>query len=378
METMKINAIAALLAATSATAAITAGTATAGGVDRSGQPIGILFEEGDRIEFSFASVNPDVSGTQLFPGGGVVGSNSGNMTNGYGYIGVGLKFALTPQVDLAFIYDQPFGADVAYPPAASTGYFAGGSSAELNSHAFTALGRYKFGQGFSVHGGLRYQNLDAMANVPFVGGYNGVARNDAGLGYVAGVAYERPEIALRVALTYNSKIRHDLPTTESAGGNPPVNSTTEVETPQSVNLDFQTGVAPGTLVFGGVRWVNWSDFEIDPVVYRNAAGSPLVSYDDDTFTYTLGVGRQLNETWAVAVSASHEPGTGGRKSNLSPTDGQTSLGLGVTYTQDEMKIQAGVRHIWLGDAVTKVGPAPGGNFTDNTALAFGLKIGFSF
>ncbi len=364
--------------AAAATVAAAATTAGAGAVDRSGQPIGILFEQGNRIEFSFTSVSPEVSGTQLFTGAGVVGSNSGDMTKSYGTIGVALKFALTPKFDFALIYDEPFGADVAYPPATSTGYFAGGSTAQLNADALTALGRYKLGRGFSVHGGLRYQRLGAMAVVPFAGGYSGTARDDDGIGYVLGVAYERPEIALRVALTYNSKIRHDMPTTETFGAGPAINSTTTVDTPQSVNLDFQTGVAPGTLVFGGVRWVNWSDFEIAPRAYTTTIGSPLVSYDDDTITYTLGVGRQLNETWAVAVSASHEPATGGRKSNLSPTDGQTSLGLGVTYTQDEMKIQAGVRHIWIGDAVTKVGPAPGGNFTDNTALAFGLKIGFSF
>ena len=37
------------------------------------------------------------------------------------------------------------------------------------------------------------------------------------MGWVAGVAYEMPEIAARVSLTYNSPIDHDFDMTESGG-----------------------------------------------------------------------------------------------------------------------------------------------------------------
>ncbi|MCP6576659.1 hypothetical protein NL496_28595, partial [Klebsiella pneumoniae] len=35
-------------------------------------------------------------------------------------------------------------------------------------------------------------------------------------------------------------------------------------TPQSVNLDFQTGIMANTVTFANVRWVNWKDFSIRP------------------------------------------------------------------------------------------------------------------
>ena len=66
-----------------------------------------------------------------------------------------------------------------------------------------------------------------------------------------------------------------------------------------MQLDFQTGVAPKTLVFGYVRWVDWSDFSVEPPVYGQATAAllgqprPLIAYDDDWWTYNLGVGRQL-------------------------------------------------------------------------------------
>ena len=36
--------------------------------------------------------------------------------------------------------------------------------------------------------------------------------------------------------------------------------TTKFESPASLNLEFQTGLRPGTLLFSNVRWVNWDDF----------------------------------------------------------------------------------------------------------------------
>ncbi len=35
------------------------------------------------------------------------------------------------------------------------------------------------------------------------------------------------------------------------------NSTTTITTPQSVNLDFQTGIMANTVAFANVRWVKW-------------------------------------------------------------------------------------------------------------------------
>ena len=367
------------VALTASAALLAAHGAIAGGVDRSGQSISVIFERGNYAEFSFASVNPTVSGTQVlvFPPS-VTGSSSGDMSNGYGYVGTAIKLAVTDKLDVALIYDQPFGASVSYPTPSA--YFATGSMASLSTTAFTAIGKYRFSDKVSVYAGLRQQTMMASALIPFIpgGGYLGTTGSASGTGYLVGAAFERPEIALRVALTYNSSITHNLPTTETSLLGVGNTSTTVVDTPQSLNLDFQTGIAPKTLLFGGVRWVNWSDFSIAPADYGTIVGGPLVSFADDTITYSLGVGRQLNDSLSAAISVSHEPATGGLKSNLAPTDGSSSVGIALIYRQDNMKLQAGVRHIWIGDATTSVFGAPGGSFSGNTAIAFGMKVGFSF
>lgn len=347
--------------------AMAATPAFAGGIDRSGQSITALFEEGRYVEFSFGHISPDISGS--------LGVGSGDMAKNYSQIGGAYKADINDQWSYAIIIDQPFGADVNYP--VGTGYFAQGATADLDTFAITGLLQYNMPSNVSLYGGLRAQRMKATASIPFVGGYSGSLDAEWGLGYVVGVAYERPEIAMRVSLTYNSKVSYDFATTETSIGGT-VNAIEEVETPQSVNLDFQTGIAKDTLLFGGVRWVDWSDFEIAGTQYRAlTGGGSLVSYDSDSVTWTLGVGRKLNDNWSIAGSFAFEKSSGGIQSNLGPTDGSKRLNLAAVYTQDNMRITTGISYIKIGDARTSAG-GPLSSFTDNDAVAVGVKVGYSF
>ncbi len=370
-----------LLAA--AAGALSTTGALAGAIERTTQSVAPVFEQGRYIEFSFTSVEPDVSGVGVTA---TPGAASGDALPGYGTVGTALKLPVNDKIDVALIYDQPFGADVAYP--AGTGYFAATSTAELDTNAFTLVGRYKFSERISTFAGFRYQDIEASAIIPFVAGYSAATSQTSDFGFVLGAAYEIPDYRLRVALTYNSAITHDLDTVETSflapGGVP---STTEIETPQSVNLEFQSGVNKNTLIRGYVRWVNWSDFVIDPVHYRfltslnplNPAGRPLVGFNDDTITYNISVIRALNETWALAGSVTYEDQTGGFSSNLSPRDGYTSLGVGAIYRQDGFRLSAGLSYVWVGNAITQGDPGvTAARFTDNDALAFGMKASFNF
>ncbi|MEM9425927.1 MAG: outer membrane protein transport protein [Pseudomonadota bacterium] len=350
-----------LLATTAMTAL--AGAATAGGLERTPQSMAILFEEGRYFELSFGVVAPDVSGT-------LGGAPSGDMLSTYANLGVSYKADLNDRLSYAIIFDQPYGADTEYPTG-TTHPFAG-STAEVNSNAISTVLQYNFDNGASVYGGPRFQTLQAEAFLPPLGGYTVESDTNFALGYLVGAAYERPDIALRVALTYHSKTTHDLELSEN-GAAP---TTQDVELPQALNLEFQSGVAEDTLVFGSVRWVEWSATAIDPPVYDTitVTAPPLVFFTDDRVTYTLGVGRRLNDTWSVLGSVSYEETTGGVTGNLGPTDGFTSVSLGAIYRKDNMKITGGVRYADIGDA-TSFTPA---FFEDNDAIAAGLRVGWSF
>lgn len=361
---------------TAATVAVTAAAAHAGGVERSTQSVAILFEQGRYAEFSMGYFSPDVSGSLLgavgpFP----AGSATDNMAAEYTSLSFGYKAPLSDKLDLAIIIDEPIGAKVRYPgPFGGYPYPLAGTTADLTSDAITALLRYKLPRNFSVYGGLRYQTVKGVVSIPFVGapgpGYTLETNHDSELGYVVGFAWEKPEIAARIALTYNSSITHTLQSVET-GPTPGVGSF-ETEVPQSLNLEFQTGIAKDTLLFGSVRWVEWSAFEIDPDGYPLA--DPLVAYPEDRISYNLGVGRRFTENWSGAITIGYEPSDGEVTGNLGPTDGMKSVGLAATYTIDKLKITGGVRYVEIGDATTSIGAA----FEDNSGIGVGLRVGYTF
>ncbi len=360
-------------------AAISAGAASAGGIDRTGMAIDPLFQKGGYAELTFGSVNPSVSGHDVAifggqPTGGVVGN--------YTQFSFAYKNDINDKLSYAIILDQPFGADLAYGPSSIA---LGGTKVKAETMAGTFLMRYKFNENFSVHGGVRADNasgeitLKGAAYGPF-SGYNVRLDQDLAWGYVIGAAYERPDIALRVALTYNSEITHNFGTVETLNGAPlGLPSVTKVSTPKSVNLDFQTGVAADTLVFGQIRWAEWSAFQIDPKVFTPLAGGGLISLEDTT-TWTLGVGHKFTENWSGAVSVSYEKKGNPLVSPLAPTNGRTGVSLAAIYTKDNMKITTGVNYTKLGDAMPETGTpdVARANFTGNKVVGVGVKIGYSF
>lgn len=356
------------LMTTTAVILATTTTAFAGGFDRSGQPIGVIFEDGNHVEFSYGQISPDVSGVAGFDALGNPGpQQSGNVTPDYNQVGLAIKYDVNEKLSFALIKDQPFGAHVHYNT--NPLYPAGSPEALVESTGLTALARYKLNENMSVHGGLRYIEVGGYLKNFGAGGYTTNYDADADVGFVLGAAYERPEIALRVALTYSSETDHTLGVAPTNPGGIPA-STTDVTLPASINLDFQTGVAADTLVFGSIRYAEWTSTTLnDP-----NAGS-LVSHDNDTFTYSLGVGRRINDNFSAALSFGFEKAQGGTASNLSPTDGNRSIGLGGTYTMDNIEITGGIRYINIGDATTET---IGANFSDNSATAFGLKVAYKF
>jgi long-chain fatty acid transport protein len=135
----------------------------------------------------------------------------------------------------------------------------------------TLAARYEMPNGFSVYGGARIVGFEGQVDL-FNGTGGGAARYtldaeaSTEIGYMLGAAYERPDIAMRVALTYYSETNHDITASETTGlGTTPTTFQTAI--PQQLLLEGQTGVAGGTLVFGSIRWTDWTEFMLSPPVY---------------------------------------------------------------------------------------------------------------
>ncbi|MBF9029731.1 hypothetical protein HKCCE3408_04920 [Rhodobacterales bacterium HKCCE3408] len=347
----------------------TTAIAQAGGIERSSQSMSILFEEGTYAELSFSRVFPNTSGTV---GGGTV--SSGDVIPGYNNLSLRYRQDITDELSFALVLENHIGADVSYPAGGL--YPLAGTTAELRADSMTALLRYEFPSNFSIYGGARVARIGGDVNLPAVGaGYTLSTDTDTALGYVLGVAYEIPDIALRVALTYNSEYTHDLTATEGGIGPFSGSSPLDVTVPQSVMLEAQSGIAEDTLLFGSIRWVDWTAFEIAPDGYVTAVGSPLVEYRDDYITYTIGVGRRFSDEFSGALSVLYEPEINSVNSNLGPTDGRMAIGLGGTYAMaNGVEITAGMQYGIVGNVTTSIGA----DFSDNDYIAAGVTIGMSF
>lgn len=346
--------------------ALVASPAFAGGIERNPQSMNILFQEGNYLELGVTYGRPRVSGS----GAVFAPDGTGNIARRFYSGSLSFKGEINDQLSYAIILDQPFGADTLYP----SGSGLADSFGKVDNTMLTGVMRYQFGNGFSAHAGLRSSWLSGSVGLPPFNNYEMSTNTDQAWGYLVGAAYEMPEIALRVALTYNSKIKHTLDAKESDG---PVilagqqESSFRTNLPQSVNLEFQTGVAEDTLVFGSVRWVNWKDFEISPDGFPD-----LVTYDKNSTTYTLGVGRRFNENWSGSVSLAHDTGNGSTTGNLGPVGTRNSIGLGLSYTKDSVTISGGVQYSRLGNVTTR--DPVGNRFRNNSAIGAGLRIGYSF
>ena len=172
---------------------------------------------------------------------------------------------------------------------------------------------------------------------------------------------------------------------------------TDITTPQSVNIDLQSGIMKDTVAFANIRWVNWKNFAIQPYQFGAISkivgqlpsvaqpnGFNLLKYSDDQWNATVGVGRKLTDQWAGNVSVGWDSGAGNPITALGPTEGYWNVGLGVQFSPTPQTfISGGVKYFWLGDAQGQIASQSGkktyvADFTDNTAIAYGLKIGYRF
>ncbi|SEL04257.1 Long-chain fatty acid transport protein [Roseivivax marinus] len=228
-----------------------------------------------------------------------------------------------------------------------------------------------YGAGTTQALGAAFQ--DTSQGFAATDGYQFEMEQDTQPGYIIGAAYEIPDIALRFAATYSFEIEHEADTTERLLGRV-IESEVDYVTPASLNLDFQTGIAPGTLLLASYRWTDFSAVNVVPT----ALGSDLVNLEDG-HRYSVGVGRAFTKAFAGSMNVIYEPESdSGLVSPLGPTDGLWGLTLGGRYNNGGLTVSGGVNYSWLGDAEAEVAGRPVATFDDNHAVGIGLRAEYTF
>ena len=362
--------------------------ALAAGLDRSGQSIAAFLQPGNYAEAGISVLDPTVKGKDL------IKNNVSDMAEDYYFPSAAIKVQATEQISLGLLYDQPFGADAMYSLEQSM-FTNGieGTKVEVETHNLTALIGYQPTENWNFYAGPVWQTVEADISLrgqayispkdptKVLSGYDIKIHEEEAFGWLAGFAYQIPEIALKTSVTYRSEIKHKAKSVETHKLMPMLNVESQLDaiTPQSVNIDFQTGVAANTLAFANIRWAHWDQFAVTPKFLNAASGNNLIDYSDDQWSATVGVGRKLNSHWSGSASVGYDSGAGNPVTTLGPTEGYWSVGLGGQYSPAENYfIQAGVKYFWLGDATARTGTTDVGEFEDNYALGYGLKFGYRF
>ncbi|MFK3868455.1 outer membrane protein transport protein [Psychrobacter faecalis] len=427
----------------------------AAGLDRSGQDVTAFFQDGTYAEAVYTYIDADVSGydsanTNPSQNDYVRGDKTGDIAESYDFFRYGVKADINDTFSVGVLYDEPFGAAAEYTQsnfvasedrAASGGALVGdgvdrqtagaialaeastageNTNVEVRSQSLTGILGMKFGanKNFQIYGGpvaQRIQSETKLRGLAYgpASGYTSNSNPDMDYGYIAGIAYSKPEIALKAALTYRSEIDHDIDISENyplagirteAGalqipGITPEqaaalgaaaanrNSKYEISTPKSVNFDFQTGINPTTLATAKVRWVPWSDFAITPPLYNDVSissglygddGLNLVEYDDDQWQVELGLAKRVAPALAISGTVGWDSGAGDPTTSLGPIDGYYSVGLGAKYNVTEnWAVSAGGKYLWFGDAKGRLPSGKiVGDFQDNDGYIAGLKLSY--
>ena len=246
-----------------------------------------------------------------------------------------------------------------------------------------------------IYGGPTIQRLEGDVHLrgnayKTASGYDANITRDTAYGWMAGIAYLKPEIALKAALTYRSEIDHDTTTYENfpalAARGLPTQGTNEITitTPKSVNLDFQTGINPTTLLTAKARWVPWSDFAIKPKIYNAAAIASgngdlnLLDYSKDAWTAEVGLGKKLSPQLAISGAVGYDSGAGNPITSLGPVEGNWNVGLGAKYNlTPEWAVSGGVKYLMFGDAKAKLPDGSiVGDFQDNDGWVYGVRLSY--
>lgn len=305
--------------------------AFAGGLERGGYNIDLLFDPSSvAAEATATFVAPDRKLKNVIdnpPGVPASGGNLNGLPNSasgsenYWVPRIGIKAGIE-NADCMFDYSEPWGAHKS--PGRN---WAGANEdietkVESKNYALTCSYRFDVGPGqLRVIGGAFYQEVFGFQErlvqdfSPAVAP-TGVGRLDLegdGWGWRAGLAYEIPEYAFRASLVYNSEVKLkditgvlDL----SQVGGPVLDVRGAQAMPDVLELKVQSGIAPGWLAFGSVKWTDWD--QLQKVNFCGVAVPVCTSLDlgyRDGWTIMGGIGHKFSEEWSGAVTVTWDRGT---------------------------------------------------------------------
>ena len=351
----------------------------AGGMERTALSTGFMYENGGYAEVAYSSRDYTVTAPVFAPDESVIEDQTG--------FSLAAKFDVTEMLSFGLSQYNQAGVGLNYQGAGGTGAVGGGLNligpkVSLDIDALVFLGRYALSENYSFMLGMKNTTIkDASADIfktsaaptTTAAAVKGGTASSA----VAAIAYEQPDIALRVEYLYEADVSFSLDTT---GGLNASTGTTQGSLPDYQTINFQTGIAADTLAFGSIRMADWKNHQLavapQTLAGTGVFGGPTSSFSNST-TYSLGVGRKVSDDLSLSLSTNWENGTeSSGTSLLSPTNGYNGYSLGAKYNMDNLTLSGGVNYTTFGDKTITSTIAD--EFSGNSVLSYGIKLGVNF
>ena len=373
--------------------AVTASSAYAGGWETGKLDTSFLYENGNYAEFSYGNLDYSIEGTTQ---AGVTHKMAKDQTRvavsgkfNLGRLEIGISSFDSGAIQMDGQSAATSRADCATAASTSNATAMGQNcsivaSADANLDTQAIIAKYKLNDNFSLIGGLRRVKLADSTIGTLRTDYSINSNSETGAIY--GVAYSRPDIALRLELIHSEAKKMKLSGTAnglmaaSFGNNVPLADNSELNVPKAMTLKFQTGIAKDTLLMASVHRVDWKAAQIDLNFNGAAAAATLdiASNFSDTTAYSIGLGRKFTDNTSGSISYSWEDGAGATStSGFTMSNGSKTISLGLKHKLDNVTISGGVSYTEVGDVdVAKSGLTSA--YSNNSVTALGLKIGYNF
>jgi len=278
---------------------------------------------------------------------------------------------LGSQLSLGASYYHQAGVQIDYSGGGSP-YASILPTVDLNIYALALLAKYQILANMSLIGGTKYTlikdaSADIFKSIPIA---QSEIKEAGEFGTVLGVAYEKPEIALRVELLYEAQTKFSLETDNAdLGSGKSIGSV-----PNYFTLNLQSGVYKDTLAFASFHHANWSENQLRVHPQIEDTSSFI-----DSLTYSLGLAYKISEKISIYSNFSGEEAKDSDSTSLlSITDGYYGFSFGGRYLINHLSIGLGVNQTYLGDVDLSLTGLPIGEFKDNTITSYGVKLAYNF
>ena len=347
----------------------------AAGLERVNIDPSFMYEPGTFAEFSYGSVTPSVPTGAIAVAGGI---SLDNVAGSFTVSNFAMKTAIGDKIDIGlWNTSNGNGVSIDWAPI--------GVKAELTMPTMAAMVRYRLTDNVSIIGGLKRVSSDDGANLTLpltaagiTSATHTLSSTSATTG-VYGVVTEIPERGMLMEFLMEGAAALDVDTSYSqtvGGVTTNYTGTAKAGIGDATSVYLQTGIAPGTAVYGKFRMSNWKDDQVQIPLSGTTNRATITTFEDGQ-SFTLGIKRSFSDTLGGALEGYFSPADScDSVSALVPKCENRSISLRAQYSLSERAtLSVGSTWTQYGDAT--VG-SPATTTTSSSKTSYGFKVGYKF